>query len=670
MADPNRPHFEDDPRYTPAQKERMRKFADARRAHNEKQKAEAAARRAAREAAGPEPLSPQKQALRDKHLPKPKDPTPYWLTPSGRAESRREEIIRLVEKGESFAAACRAVDISPTYLQRLRAKDPDFNARLMAARVRADEAKEQIKASKPRLDNRKRPVAAHDFVTFRQDYFNHETAPHQLLMVEQIERAKPGEIVLILAFPGAGKSTLITDYLCHRVAHDPNIRIASISKGQDLARKGLGQIATRMTDTQRFPKYITHFGPFRAPVGSVKKDFIGRATGNPWTADYIRVFKATHDEKDYTIESKGWGSALYGGRYDLMIYDDLQDSKNLNLTDNILTWLRQDALTRPGHHDGGNIIIGSRVGRGDLYETLIDEQMVTRTVKIPALDRWVDRDDMYVFRNGQVIVNPNCEARPTWDAWTLHSLAQRRHLVKEEIWTRTYMQKDFTPADATFTEHMLESVKDRALPAGQTNGTYRILTVDPALESGICAFLVTGCSEDDLWLTDLITSKNVRRYEDIYAQISSLAARYRPNVVVVEQNNFQKGMLQDDRLIALSKKFGFKIQGHVTNRNKHDSVMGVAMMASAFVPEDGQRPELKIPWADDKAISTFGPLLDELRAWTPTKRGSQLKMDAVMALWFAWVHWESVRHTVLGSKGSTLQRAVPSWMRSTRRGVL
>ena len=632
--DPSRP-------YTPEQRERMRLFHEKSQTWNAEQKRLAAERRAA---AG----TPEAKATR-------KNKKPAWATREGKTEALKTQLINLVTHGESFAGACRTAQISDSYLAKLRKNYSDFNEQLLAAKAGADAEKTKAKGA---------PDAESDFVTFRLDYFQRDTAPHHLLMTEQLERAKPGEIVLVLGFPGMGKSSVIVDYINFRVALNPNIRIATISEGQDLARKLLGQIADRMTDTQRFAKYIAHFGPFRAPIGSIQKDYIGRVTGNPWTADYLRVFKADHDEKEMTVESKGVGSKLYGGRYDLMIYDDLQSTRNLSQTGNIMTWLRQDALTRPGHQDGGNIIIGSRVGRGDLYETLVDEQMVTRTVTIPALDRWVDRDDMYVVRNGQVIVNPNCPAKPTWDAWSLQSLAQRRQLVKEEIWTRTYMQMNYTPKDATFTEDMLDKAKDRNLKVGETRGTYRILSVDPALDSGICAFLTASCAEDDLWLGDLITSRTIRRYEDIYAQIASIAARFRPNVVVVEQNNFQKGMLQDDRLIALSKRFGFKVQGHVTNRNKHDPVMGVAMMASAFTDD-----ELHIPWADQTAVETFGPMLDELRAWTPSKRGSQQKMDTVMTLWFAWLQWESVRHTILGSGGGTPQRQVPSWMRSTRRGI-
>ena len=580
-----------------------------------------------------------------------------------RKAERKEALVKMVTEGMTIRQACDIVGITVQTVQAAYyVQDPEFKARLQAARLAAERRKKEEKSGRvsPRYTN----ALSTEFTDFRDTFFSHKTAPHHLLMVEAIENARPGELSLILAFPGAGKSTLLTDYLNYRVALDPNIRIAMFSESQSLARKSLGQIARRMTDTTAFGPYIGRFGPFRTPIGSQEKDFVGRVTGNPWTADYLRVHKATHDEKEFTLESKGVGSALYGGRYDFMLYDDLQSTKNLNATDSILNWLRQDAITRPGHDDGGHVFIGSRVGRGDLYSVLEDEQMLARFVKIPALDRWVDRDDMYLFRNGRIELNPTCPAQPTWDSWSLQALAQRRHLVKEEIWTRTYMQKDFLGTDVTFTDLMLAKVKDTRLEQGTSFGSYTVLSVDPALDSGICAFLVAGCSTDRMVLSELRTSKEMRRYEDIYAQIDQLASRHKPTIVVVEENNFQKGMLQDDRLIALARRHGFLLHAHRTGRNKHDPVLGVMSMASAFTEE-----EISVPWCTPADQEMFRPLMEELRTWLPSKRGAELKMDTVMTLWFAWLQWENVRRTILGRNDNVIRRDVPSWLRSRGRGI-
>lgn len=583
------------------------------------------------------------------------------------ADARIERFVELIRSGHSRNKAQDILGIASSTVDAWYKKRPGLQDRVAAARLEAQGKGLSVTRHKNRAHTPPAPDSPYtdtSFAVFRHTYFDRDTPPHHALVVEALERAKPGEIVLVLGFPGMGKSSVLVDYVNRGVALDPNLRFAIISEGQDLARKILGQIADRMTNHDRFGKYIGAYGPFKTPTDKTTlKRYVGRETGTPWTADYLRVFKADHDEKEMTVESKGVGSKLYGGRYDSMIYDDLQSTQNLGATAKILSWLRQDALTRPGHADGGHIFLGSRVGRGDLYETMKDEGMVDRTVVIPALDRWVDREDMFTVRGDKIVLNPDCPAKPTWDAWTLASLAQRRKKVGEAIWSRTYMQREHDGNDTTFTEAMIERAKDRQFNVGDSRGTYTVLSVDPALDTGLAAFAVADCSADALHLRDLVVRGDLRRYEDIYAQIASLAATYRPNVLVVEQNNFQRGMLQDDRLLAMASRFGFRIEPHQTSRNKHDPVMGVAMMASAFV--DG---EIRLPWGNAASVEKMGVLCDELRNWTPTRKGAQLKQDTVMALWFAWKQWESVRRVLFGT-GMPLQRNTPSWMHSNRRGI-
>jgi hypothetical protein len=55
----------------------------------------------------------------------------------------------------------------------------------------------------------------------------------------------------------------------------------------------------------------------------------------------------------------------------------------------------------------------------------------------------------------------------------------------------------------------------------------------------------------------------------------------------------------------------------------------------------------------------MAPLVRELRTWQP-KRGSQLKMDNVMALWFLWMKWQTERE-IIGNVVPLLPR--PSWVR-------
>jgi hypothetical protein len=513
-----------------------------------------------------------------------------------------------------------------------RLEDRDFGRRITALRLRNKDTNQ---------------MSGMDFVEFRQLYFERPTAPHHYRMVEAIERAEPDTLTMILAYPNAAKTSVVADRINYVLALNPDYRVCVISEGQDLAVKIMGQVANRMTDEHLFLPYIERYGPFRSKE---------RNTSKPWNTERISVLLSHNDEKEPSMEAKGWGSRLYGGRYDWMVFDDLQSSESLNQTTQILRYMRQTALTRVTRGEGRSLAVGSRVGPGDIWEVMDDEGMVSNTVVIPALTEWVDKEDhFWVDSNRRVHLVEGCPEVSSWPLWwSMLEFANRRRMVGEEVWARTYMQKQVTSAGAAFTDDILEDSKDRERKQGKASvGVDIIMSVDPAFDSGICAFGVAAYSNNRLWVLETLERRDIYRYEDIYGQIGQWAIRYRPSTVIVEQNNFQKGLHQDDRMEALARKFGFALLPHQTSRNKHDPVIGVKMMASAFVDR-----EISIPWGDDDAISCSGRLLDELRQWRPKTRSTQ---DLVIVLWMMWLYWENQRQNM----GIVLPaQFVPAWAKS------
>lgn len=555
------------------------------------------------------------------------------LNPESPSASKRADMSRilgLVESGLSIGESLRMVGRNRMVYEKWREREPDWAARVTAA---AGEGS----------------AGALDFVKFRKVMFDRDTPPHHLLMIEAMERAQPDSISLVLAWPEAAKTSLVTDRICWRLADNPDDRIAVISEGQDLARKIINHVAMRMTDREQFGIYLDRYGPFKTE---------GRVSGKGWNADWLTVAKAQNDEKEPSLEARGAGSTLYGGRYDWMVGDDIQSDRNIEATSKLLRYIRQTMLTRATRGEGRTLFVGSRVGPGDIYQTMLDEGMVDQLVKLPAVDRWVDRDEHFtVAKKGseeKIVVNPDCPAKPTWDYWSLEDLAKRRKKVGEDVWARTYMQRQVSTLAPVFTEQMLETAKDRTRKRGQRDGVDVWCSVDPALDSGVCAFTAVAHTPQKMWVLDILERRDIYRYEDIFEQIGQWSVLYRPSRWIVEQNNFQKGLHQDDRMLALSSKFRFDAYPHQTSRNKNDPVMGVAMMASSFADQ-----EISIPWADDAAAELFGALVDELRDWRPKRK--DIKQDLVMALWFVWLAWESERQTA-ELDDFALWR--PTWMRT------
>lgn len=544
----------------------------------------------------------------------------------------KQKLVALVSQGHTIKASLKLISRSPTWYEENRKADSLFARKVDAARLGRDDP----------------TLTGIDFISFRLTFFDRNTPVHHLQMVQAIEKAKVGTLTMILAPPAHGKTSLLVDYICWKLAVDPNFRVAIVSEAEDLAKKILSQIARRMTDdsldTNR--RFIETYGPFKAPDRELQK---------PWNTERISLLRATHDEKEPSIEVKGAGGQIYGARYDLIIFDDIQSTKNLNQTAKLLQYFRQDVYTRQTDVTRF-IVVGTRVGPGDFYETLLgEEELVDDLVKLAA----VTTSDGGLTRTA------------LWpEQWSLERLDQLRRKVGEETWARVYQQEPVSSLSATFTEAALESVKNplRTIedwvigrrPEGAV-GTICVLDPAPTQDSG---FLAIAFNSERFWLLDADSVKNLSRTEEQLDFMEHYSARYRPMRWIVEKN-IGRAIARDDRLVAMADTYGFEIGEHYTSGGtKYDEDTGVRSMASLFV-----RGEIDIPWGDEDSRRKFGVLVDELNRWRANIPSRLLKQDLVICLWMAWHWWQRDREATEKAAEPRLPN-IPSWlMAEERRGV-
>lgn len=461
------------------------------------------------------------------------------------------------------------------------------------------------------------------FRTFRLSNFGYDTYWHHQEMIDAIEKAKPGSITLILLPPEWGKSTLMEDYICYTLGPiDPNHRFCVISESTTQSRKMVRRIQNRMTDTMRFPAYISAYGPFKAPDDN-------RAL--PWNADFMSILKADADERDPSLEARGAGSALYGSRYDTIICDDIQSVQTLAKTESLLEFFRSDLLTRPGTN-GRIIIVGTRIGSGDFYERIIEEDLVDNIVKIPALNEAGES-------NYPEAIGPNGKTI----GWSEENLRIRRHKVGEEIWARVYMQEPVSKAGQTFTPRMIEDswdfLRDIGLP--ENNDYLGVLaSVDPGLGGGHCSMKLGGMLHQRLELIDTLDATGLGRFEDIFDYMEHFTKLYTPMAWIIEVNAMQKGLARDERLKKMSEQYGFRIIENETRTNKTDPQIGVAAMAGAFL-----RHEITMPHGTEAARKKFALLCKQLDRWRFDVPTRYLVQDEVMSLWFMWRWWNQLRRS-------------------------
>ncbi len=520
-----------------------------------------------------------------------------------RSEAKRESFVNFLIAGHTIAQACEAVGISQSTYAQWRRRHEDFKLRVDRARAGIDQAVD--------IDS--------DFITRRRYYFGYETFTHHKQIVDAIEDTPDGGITLIIVAPEAGKTTLVTDWVSDKIAQDPNTRILYVSETADAqapASKVLGNIKDRMVDLDYEDpdtNYDAHIPEWHARYGPFHDEALDR--DKPWNARYVKVHKAS-GRKDYTFQIAGWRSKVYGARCDWLILDDIQSAEGIGDTDRILDRLRKTFFSRPGKK-GRIVIIGTRVGVGDVYERLAEEipEEMIRVVQIPALDE-----------HG----NSYCP-----EMWPNDALERKRMIVGEEGWLTAYMMQPQAAGATTFTEADLDLARDSTLHYGTRDPEVVSLTIaglDPALGGGN-AIVVAQTTSTQFRVLAAQVDYGLARNEDIFAVIRSMC-RHRFTEMVVEKNSQQRGIARDDRLRELAKQFGFRITEHETGKNKWDFAYGVGAMAGSFI-----KGEIRFPDATPACRRAMEHLRTELLAWRPNVDPKLLRQDLVMALWFTWLGW-------------------------------
>lgn len=565
-------------------------------------------------------------------------PDDYWagvhvdvdkLTPRqryvhGLRLDRQRAFLAEVARGSTLEEAARKISVSVATVRQWRKRYPEFDNRFNRVRAGTSNAED--------IDD--------SFVSRRRYYFGFESFSHHRKILDEVESTPPGCITMILLPPEAGKTTWLEDWCSDQVALEPNTRILYVSEasaGHSPAAKVLGTLKERMTDVGREDpeaQYATHLPEWHARFGPFHDKALDK--DKPWNANYIKVHKAS-GRRDYTFQATSWRSKIYGARCDWLILDDVQSLASLSLTEQILANLRLTFFSRPGKK-GRTIIVGTRVGQGDIYERLIEELPgeVLRVVQIPALDE-----------HG----NSYCPAM-----WPAKDLAVKRSVVGEEMWACSYMMAPQEAGSNTFTAEMLDRVRDPNLISGmQTLQSGLVLAgIDPALGGGN-AVVVAETGPTQFNVLDVQVDYNLARNERILEILRELAARHRFSELVIERNSQQRGLARDERLREMTKQFGFRIVEHETGVNKWEFEWGVGAMASSFLTR-----EIRFPDATERCRKAMEPLRTELLAWRPDVPTRLLRQDMVMALWFTWLIWRK-RQKRMKSPAKTWRTGGTPW---------
>jgi hypothetical protein len=566
------------------------------------------------------------------------------------AEKRRAEFLRAIHPGGmTLLEAGNLVGVSQQTVRKWRERFPKWAVELNRLRALARNAQGTFDGS---------------FVGFRLDYLGMETTWFQAQMVDAIERAQPGEVTLILIPPEHGKTTLLEDYCTYKLCTDQSFRITVASETVDHGVKILSRVKDRLEPDGPTPRIATDFGPL-APEDGAARDQV-------WSTRHFDVRgKKQSDERDYSMHAVGLTGRVQGTRCDLLLLDDVQDVKSVGRTDLYFNIIKQSFLSRPSMF-GRTVIIGTRVDEFDVYRKMTDDQLDDHLVRISAYDiaesvDWPkpevkpkpDKPETWA-PEGVKFLWPDKYDDDPGDGFHRYRYAALRFRVGETAWARNYMQHPELAANRTFDRDTRERMYDpdrtiltdprpRPLIDPQTDAVLGlgpvpvVVTLDPAIGS-VNAILSAAMYPDTMEVLHVQRDVGLTKYSQIFDALEEELHRWNTEtsyveLLVVEDKAFQKGLMRDDRMFEIQKRFGIRVLPNTTGKEKTDSEIGIPALPTAI-----WRGEITIPWMDHASQTNMAPLLSDLSIWKPFTPGTKLAQDHTMTLWFAYRKWRDYRN--------------------------
>lgn len=244
----------------------------------------------------------------------------------------------------------------------------------------------------------------------------------------------------------------------------------------------------------------------------------GIEPGSIWSTEALEV-KRQSIHKEPSISIAGIGSQLPSQHYDVIIWDDLINEKNITSkeqTDKVIDWWKDSlSLLEPG---GLGIVLGTRWSYRDLYEYIIQNLAEHFDIII----RKAIRDDGSIY----------FEKR-----FSKEYLEELRKLKGPYKFSLQYQNELTDPEDAVFKRDWILKYKD--LPAPVRYFT----TIDPALSTDPTAdySVIMTCAVDvdnNLYVVDYFRDRVEPK--DLIDKIFEKFLLYRPVKVGIEKIGFQR----------------------------------------------------------------------------------------------------------------------------------
>lgn len=311
------------------------------------------------------------------------------------------------------------------------------------------------------------------------------------------------------------------------------------------------------------------------------------------------------------LTCKGFGSSVRGahpyyivvddGLKDNVIYSQLQRNKSIDYFHSVIM-----NMLVPG---GQIIVVGTPFHADDLYGDLKSKSIAATGNK----NGWFVIEYPAIFPNGQIL----------WPGrWGYDDLMDKRATQGNIIFSRENLCRPITNESSIFPMKVLEvslrGMERYTLVRNRDDFPMKFARVvvgcDFAISANVGAdwsvFTVWGVTEErDMYLLYMYREKGKTFYEQMQT-LKAINIRFRPDIMVVEQNQFQVVFVQE------GDRQGLPVMGHTTGIDKYDLKTGWPGIAVLM-----ERGKIHIPTGDKASQDAKDLIFDDLGSVAFTEKG-------------------------------------------------
>lgn len=498
--------------------------------------------------------------------------------------------------------------------------------------------------------------------------------------------------------PGSGKSTLFThDIPVWLVVRNRRVRIMVGSRTERQARMYVA----------RMKRSLEREVPLRADADSLARGlsfdaeaclqddfgaFKPEGRSDLWRGEALVVRQldgVAVDDKEATVSAYGQDSGFLGGRFDLVVWDDLVDRKNVkteDARDSIREWWDSEAESRL--EPGGLLILqGQRIAVNDLYRYCLDKRTLDESPKYRHVV-FKAHDEERCSGEHEVAARPwpeGCLLDPYRIPWklleTIHHTSPRTYAVMyqqedgdtvgglvDPAWIMGGVDADGYPAPGCID-------RDRVIgevPAFLTDGRgWSFVSVDPSpTEFWGIIWWVYDPDSGTRYAIDVVKRRlnpeqflsldlTTFDFEGLMVDLTRDAQEQRAPIthVIFEVNAAQRWFLSQRHVQQWMEATGQTFVPHTTHVNKADPKFGLESIGDLF-----RQGFIRLPWGSPASRLKVNPLIEEA-----TRYPDHDTTDLVMSTWFGKL---AVENHYTPRRSGMYQMHRPMWMAgSGRRGI-